>query len=86
MIPDDYRQAHSDVDGCLSDLKGLVHALDGITMESPAINCTTNDALSINVLVRSIQEVIERAENHQEEAWKAVADRLHPRSKTEGAQ
>lgn len=79
MIPDPYRHAHDDVDSSLADLKGLTNALCLITTEANHIEGHSREAQSINVLIRTIEAEIEKAEAHQKKAWTAILTAFKPR-------
>lgn len=74
MIPEAYREAHNDVDSSLSDISALVNALYQISTETGCIQANAPDAMSINVLIRTIEAECKKAVAHQEAAWAAICE------------
>lgn len=72
MIPEAYRDAHSDVDIALTDLRGLTRALYTIATTSSCIDETSPDAISFNALIRCIEAKVLEAEALQQRAWDAL--------------
>lgn len=72
MIPAEYRQAHSEVDNAVHEIKALARALSQILIYTDALPGTHPDTASIHVLVDCVLERVRVAEAQQQREWAAI--------------